>query len=177
VRGSSAPALPSAAASADPLPDTRAKPRAGDESLWSAPGIHYMMPHGESGESEGGSRPQDAASSRAWLGWRQWDWDARAWGAEREDGVGEPSAERAPSDHDQDLTVEALRQLVTNEKLMIAVRHALLCACGSCLAGSRLVLAVSNVRVLCESELNVSLAYSVSPCVALACAMSLGGDC
>ena len=125
VTGSPAPALPTSAAAAAPLPDCRTDQQqpAGDLSPWPSPGIHYAIPHGKSDESQGGGpRPQDAAASRAWLGWQQWDWDARAWGPEREEGAEEPSAELAPSDHDEDLTEEALRQLVTNEKLMIAVR-------------------------------------------------------
>ena len=60
--------------------------------------------------------PYDEALSPPWLGWQEWDWDARTWGPETP-----RDAEPASSDHDGELTEEHLRQLIANEKLMVAV--------------------------------------------------------
>ena len=73
-------------------------------------------PAGTAGDS-GWPAPVDTAVAPPWLGFAQYDWEARTWGPEMP-----RDAEPAPSDHDAELTDEALHALVRNEKLLLAVQ-------------------------------------------------------
>ena len=84
-------------------------------------GTRFVMPDvvfdptGTEDDAAWPGHAQDAVAP-PWLGWEAWDWEARTWGPEME-----RDAEPLVSDHDNELTDDALRALVTNEKLMLAV--------------------------------------------------------
>jgi hypothetical protein len=115
-----------AAAAADPAAATRQEREQGGDDDHLTVGVHYFRPDPDLDDADMEADSDDPLAwpppadrheaEMPWLGWEQWDWDARAWGTEMERDALPPA-----SDHDEELTTEALHELVVNEKLMLAV--------------------------------------------------------
>ncbi len=87
-----------------------------------SPGITFLdsqLPYDPAGTQDDAAWPPplESAITPPWLGFDEWDWDARTWGPEME-----RDREPVSSEHDAELTDDRLRQLVLNEKFLLAVQ-------------------------------------------------------